>query len=93
MSQQDLVARHPHLVPLDAQAQQNLKKTYRVDGYLIDLAMAPKRLVQRAAYWYSLWSHRRSGAWKGYLEIDLSPADDAAARAELAALDSQRLQP
>lgn len=36
-----------------------------------------------SAYWYSLWSHRRNGQWKGYLQIDLLPTDDATASAEL----------
>ena len=32
---------------------------------------------------YSLWSHRRNGQWKGYLQIDLSPIDDTVAEANL----------
>lgn len=92
LSARDVMTRFPQLVPTDAQGQQTLKATYRVDGYLVDLGIAPERLVERAAYWYSLWSHRRNGAWKGYLAVDLAPADDASARVELGTLDSGRLQ-
>ena len=40
-------------------------------------------LVRVAAYWNSIWSHDRRHQWKGYLEIDLSPDEDAAARGVL----------
>ena len=32
-------------------------------------------------HWYSVWSHRRSQLWKGYLEIDLAPDKDHEAHA------------
>lgn len=60
-----------------------VKRRYRVDGYLVDLAMDPAQLVLQAAYWYSMWAHRRTTAWKGFLQIDLAPVQDAAARAAL----------
>jgi len=60
-----------------------VKRRYRVDGYLVDLAMDPTQLVLQAAYWYSMWAHRRTAAWKGFLQIDLAPPHDAAARATL----------
>ena len=40
-------------------------------------------VIAQATYWNNLWSHRRDGRWKGYVQIDLSPADDATARANL----------
>jgi hypothetical protein len=92
LSQREFLARFPHLVPTNPHAQQALKATYRVDGYLVDLGMAAEPLVGRAAYWYSLWSHRRDDTWKGFLSVDLAPAQDAAARSELATLNSQRPQ-
>jgi uncharacterized protein YfaQ (DUF2300 family) len=55
--------------------------------------MAPERLAQHSAYWYSVWSHRRDHAWKGFVQLDLAPAGDAAAAAILASLDSQEAQP
>jgi len=91
LSQRDLQAGFPYLVPADSHAQQMLKTTYRVDGYLVDLGMDPQRLVERAAYWYGLWSHRRDETWKGYLAVDLTPAQDTAARSEWQQLSLQRL--
>ena len=58
-------------------------RRYRVDGYLVHLGMAPERLARQSAYWYGVWSHRRSGLWKGFVEVDLSPTDDAIAGAML----------
>ena len=56
-----------------------LKATYHMDAYFEDLGKAPGRLVDRSAYWYSVWSHRRDGTWKGYVQVDLAPTDDTAA--------------
>ena len=39
--------------------------------------------VQSIAYWYSMWSHRRDGLWKGFVQVDLDSAQDADARAVL----------
>lgn len=81
----------------DAQAQQRLlgkapqffdrakvQATYQVDHYWVDLAGdADADLVRRVSYWYSMWSHRRDGLWKGFLQLELTE-DDTAAIAELA---------
>ena len=62
----------------------NTKKSYRVDAHYVPLnAMTPESLVDQAAYWYSVWSHRRRGQWKGYVRIDLSSTDDQAAKASV----------
>lgn len=62
----------------------NTKKSYLVDAYFVTLNdNPPASLVESSAYWYSLWSHRRSGQWKGYLQIDLSSGDDTLAKTEL----------
>jgi hypothetical protein len=42
-----------------------IKATYQVDGFVVSLDAPPERLVERSAYWYSVWSHRRNQAWKG----------------------------
>jgi hypothetical protein len=63
-----------------------VKATYLVDGYLVHLGMAPERLTHQSAYWYSVWSHRRNHVWKGFVQIDLAPTEDAAAIATLASL-------
>lgn len=66
------------------------KSRFHVDAYFVQLdGGAPEPLVSSTTYWYSLWSHRRSGDWKGYLRIDLSPKDDQAARANLISLQGQ----
>jgi hypothetical protein len=60
------------------------KADYHVDAYFVQLnAGSPEPLVNLSAYWYSLWSHRRGGQWKGYLQIDLSSSDDLLAKANL----------
>jgi hypothetical protein len=66
------------------------KKDYLVDAYFVHLnSDALEALVSQAGYWYSLWSHRRNGRWKGYLQIDLSSADDPIAKANLELLTHQ----
>jgi hypothetical protein len=60
------------------------KVTYWVDSYFVEMnLLPPDNLIKQSTYWYSLWSHRRTQEWKGYLEIDLSPAEDASASAWL----------
>ena len=57
---------------------------FHVDAYFVPLDdNPPAQLIERSAYWYSLWSHRRNGQWKGYLQIDLSATEDENARAEI----------
>jgi hypothetical protein len=63
-----------------------VKADFHVDGYLVGLDQPSERLVAGSAYWYSVWSHRRNQAWKGFVEIDLDPTDDAAASKLLATL-------
>ncbi len=64
------------------------RNRYGADAYPMVLdGNNPSYLVVRAAYWNSVWSHDRSHQWKGYLEIDLSDSEDAAARAALEAAD------
>ena len=61
------------------------KENFRVDAYFQPLNDGlPESLVARSAYWYSVWSHRRNGYWKGYLQLDLSNTDDEIARADIA---------
>ena len=64
--------------------QKFLKATYAVDGYFSVLGQpVDARQVQRITYWYSMWSHRRDGLWKGFVQVDLNPSQDADARAVL----------
>jgi hypothetical protein len=78
-TQQSFASDHPDLFN-----HAGVKNHFHIDAFFVPLDdNPPVKLVERAAYWYSLWSHRRNGQWKGYLQIDLSAADDATAKAEL----------
>ena len=56
------------------------KEKYGCDAYVVPLDKAPENLVKRTAYYFSLFSHRRSDqVWKGLLQIPLE-SDDALAR-------------
>lgn len=72
---------------LGAVADHNsVKGAYHVDGYLVHLGMQAERLAQQSAYWYSVWSHRRSQLWKGFVQVDLAPIEDGAATGTLASM-------
>ncbi len=56
------------------------KQKYYIDGYLCLLGEPfESRHVRQISYWYSFWSHRKNGIWKGFLKIDLSQNDDVLA--------------
>ncbi len=60
------------------------KARYHVDAYFLELEqLDPRALTKWVAYWYSMWSHRRNQAWKGFLEVELAPHEDAEAQAVL----------
>lgn len=82
-SQIDMLQQFPDLFPTTRGVQQKLKDTYSVDAYVEHLGKAPSRLVRQSSYWYSMWSHRRNQAWKGFVQIDLAPSGDALAIAQL----------
>lgn len=53
------------------------KASYCVDGYTFELDRPLSKFdVRQTAYWYSMWSHRRDGIWKGFVQVDLDPATD-----------------
>jgi hypothetical protein len=65
----------------------NEKRNFHVDAYYFELGRPTGRFeVSQIAYWYSLWSHRRTGEWKGFLQIDLDKASDNKAQANLDAM-------
>lgn len=79
-TQDDLLQRAPWLTD-----HRDTEKRYSVDAYYVQLdADTPEYLIGHAAYWNSLWSHRKDGKWKGYLQIDLTSAHDSEATAYLA---------
>jgi hypothetical protein len=58
--------------------QETAKKQFKVDAYIVEInLLPPEQVVKHAAYWYSLWSHRRNQAWKGFLQVNLNPGEDA----------------
>ena len=60
------------------------KAAFRVDSYFVGLNQTdPKRIVDRVAYWYSLWGHTRRRLWKGFVEVDLDPVEDDEVRSAL----------
>jgi hypothetical protein len=64
--------------------QQALKEMYSIDSYFSELGQPVDALrVKIITYWYSMWSHRRDGLWKGFVQVDLNPLQDADARAIL----------
>lgn len=92
-SQRDLRSLAPHVFPITSIERQQLKTNFHVDAYTVHLGMAPQRLVAQSIYWYSLSSHRRNQLWKGYVQIDLAPTEDAAAWAALAGPGNPGAQP
>ena len=61
------------------------KKAYSLDHYNFDAGFSPAVTLEQTRYWILLFSHNRQGVWKGMLKIELNtPAEDAAARQELA---------
>jgi hypothetical protein len=88
-TQMTLKQANPGLFPFNAAERTALKDAFHVDAFTQSLASKPETLVGRSAYWYSVWSHRRDMAWKGYVEVDLAPTEDAATVAALAALPAQ----
>jgi hypothetical protein len=77
--QRSLIQRHGVLFD-----QKQVKATYAMDAYVVVLGQpADQWLVKYVSYWYSMWSHRRDGLWKGFVQVDLDPAQDADARAIL----------
>ncbi|MCY1556832.1 hypothetical protein D9M68_936240 [compost metagenome] len=58
-----------------------VKQAYKVDAYLHVLGIpTDSQQVRQISYWYSMWSHRRDGLWKGFLQINLKPDEDGEAR-------------
>jgi len=60
------------------------KKRFLVDAYVIEIDLLDsRRIVEQSAYWYSMWSHRRTRTWKGFVQVELAPDEDADAAAAL----------
>jgi hypothetical protein len=62
-----------------------VKATFKVDNQFVSLDNPPGVIVDHARFWFGLFSHRRTGLWKGLLQIPLAvSADDGAAAALVA---------
>lgn len=72
-TQDKVLKRNPDLFD-----QAKVKQNYKVDGYLVLLDGDASVLVANSAYWYGVWSHRRDQTWKGFVEVDLTPAETPA---------------
>jgi hypothetical protein len=73
----------PDAFPLDSAARVIFKARFFLDAHLVRLDQPPERLVTHTTYWYSMWSHRRNGLWKGYLQVDLAATEDVVAASHL----------
>ena len=61
------------------------KATYGLDHYNFDASHDLPVTLEQTRYWILLFSHNRQGVWKGMLRVEINtPAEDAAARLELA---------
>lgn len=59
-----------------------LKTNFAMDAYFIVLGQPTDEWqIKNISYWYSMWSHRRDGLWKGFIQIDLDPSQDLDANA------------
>ena len=77
----------PHQAQLNV-LQGRAKQQYHVDGYFVSLAESPATIVERTAYWFGLFSHRRAdAAWKGMVQVDLG-ANDQTSLAHIQSLHS-----
>lgn len=80
VDKQALVAAYPEIFN-----SVEAKKHYKCDAYVVELDMVPEGLVFVSAYWSNVWGHTRGNEWKGFLQIDLDPSYDNAARNALLA--------
>jgi hypothetical protein len=52
------------------------KATYRCDAYFVDMTTEPENVVNQTRYWFGLFAHRRTGIWKGLLQLPLAVTQD-----------------
>jgi hypothetical protein len=51
------------------------KKHYKLDHYFVDYYYNPDVTVELSRYWIQLFTHNRTGVWKGILRLDLNTAE------------------
>lgn len=62
----DIITCFPEFINTDMS-----KKKYHVDHYIVVFDENPFSTIQYTKYWIQLFSHNRSGVWKGMIEIPL----------------------
>lgn len=93
VTEMSILQRSSELFPMSGSDRQTMKQRFHVDAYYENLGALSEGIVERTTYWYSMWSHRRSGIWKGYLQIDLASDEDAGALKVLSSLRPAGAQP
>lgn len=93
ISQRDLMASDQLLFSFDAANRDARKAQFGVDSFLLSFTGTPEALMARSTYWYSMWAHRRTDLWKGYLQVDLAPVEDDKAAELLRATKAQLSTP
>ena len=64
---------------------------YYVDAYPYVLGQPMSNFeVRIVSYWYGMWSHRRNGQWKGFVQVDISAEEDNIAGAVLAQIEREK---
>jgi len=67
------------------------KLRFHVDAYAMLIGNALEVYdIQQISYWYSMWSHRRNGLWKGFVRVDISPKEDQIAKALLDQIEREQ---
>ena len=66
-----------------------VKSNYQVDGFLTNLSLPADKLISLTCYWYGVWSHRRGGSWKGFIEVHLDPSENTVASKLLDSLNEE----
>ena len=85
MTQQSLAEAYP-----DIFNHNGVKEAFNIDSYYLPLGTSVEAIsVRQLTYWYSMWSHRRTGQWKGFVQVDLSPGEDLEAEKFLAAREEE----
>jgi hypothetical protein len=72
IEEQTLVTTNPDLFD-----NQRAKEQFHVDAYSFVLGQPTEDFdVRNISYWYSMWSHRRNGLWKGFVQVDIAANED-----------------
>jgi len=78
-TQASLTTQHPQIFD-----NTHNKSRYTIDAYFVEIGQPMTAWhIKNITYWYSMWSHRRNGTWKGFVQVALDPIADARARTQL----------